>query len=473
MLDFSTSMETTDSEIKFPLSVEEVVETLEGSLFEDENIEEVGMLMVEQPNIAFSEDLVEVINSNWTECLVEPTENILTYGGSISINEARWISMNKDYGRSAVKRLISRAIDDHELPMPLQPISEHNALSLFNKLKNEKASGNFKKGKVFNRFPYKWDVSDYYINASSTHNPASNFFHQYNRWLAGSNKHASPFEAWTETKHHNTFLNGLWSMKHKKVSTASLNSVINLKIYVASQFKPQAARTFYDLFNAKHVLDMSSGWGDRLCGFCASNAESYVGLDPNTRLIKGYQAQKEMYGRGKDITMVTTGSEVYDPGKRKFDTAFTSPPYFALEEYSKDEGQSYMQHDTFTAWCDKFFFPTLDMVWKALDDSDPKRGGIVCVNISDIITDGNHHDVCDRLNKYMSKKKGARYVGCIGLRLSLRPNITNDEEHFDAKEDAAFVEPMWIWAKGGTWNLEEYIENGFKGEVIEQGLFDL
>ena len=33
--------------------------------------------------------------------------------------------------------------------------------------------------------------------------------------------------------------------------------------------------------NAKTVLDTSCGWGDRLAGFFASDAEEYYGCDPN------------------------------------------------------------------------------------------------------------------------------------------------------------------------------------------------
>ncbi len=43
--------------------------------------------------------------------------------------------------------------------------------------------------------------------------------------------------------------------------------------------------------NAKRVLDTSCGWGDRLAGFFASDAEEYYGCDPNPNTYQRYQEQ--------------------------------------------------------------------------------------------------------------------------------------------------------------------------------------
>lgn len=408
-------------------------------------------------------------NTYWSDNLIAPTESVINNFGHLRINASNWQRLNKLHHPRAIKRLLSRAIVDHKVPLPLQTITREQMISSFKVLKRTDSRKRLVAGPVFSRFDYRWRLDNYFIDVSNTCNPASNYFHQYNRWLAGSAKMASPYEAWTEFKHHNTFLNNMWSMKRPKVTKGILNSAVNLKFYVASQFKPQAAKVFYDMFNAQHVLDLSSGWGDRLCGFCAgSTTKSYVGIDPNTRLIAGYQAQKETYGHGKSIEMVSTGSELYDPKGKKFDTIFTSPPYFAVEHYSNDEGQSFNQYSTFDAWCDHFFYPTLDMAWDALDTSQKGRGGVLCINISDIIIKNQHHNVCDRLNDYLSKKKGSNYIGCIGLRLSLRPNITKGKE--SESKEGAFIEPMWLWSKGGTWTLEDYIKHGFKKPEVK-GLF--
>ena len=40
--------------------------------------------------------------------------------------------------------------------------------------------------------------------------------------------------------------------------------------------------------NAKRVLDTSCGWGDRLAGFFASDAEEYYICDPNPNTYARY-----------------------------------------------------------------------------------------------------------------------------------------------------------------------------------------
>lgn len=427
-------------------------------------IEEVG-------SIEFNTEMTKVINSDWTKALILETDSVLNFNKQISINELLWQQLNANHSEEAIKRFISRTITDHNIPMPLPSYQEYDALKSFRELRAVKVRSNLMGGKIYSRMEYNFALSDYYIGVGPGLNSCSNFFHQNNRWAAGGNKYPSPADLWNMKRHHNTFLNAFWSMGGKKVTTSTLYSSVSIRSYIAAQFKPEAAKTFYEMFNAKHVLDLSSGWGDRLAGFCASSAKSYVGLDPNENLIEGYAKQKALYGKGKDITMVCTGSEDYKP-KRKFDTIFTSPPYFNIERYSQCENDSFIKNPTFDKWRDNFLLPTMDMAWKALDYSHKERGGIICINISDTLDNNERVEICEALCRHLEKKKGARYIGSIGLRLVLRPNTTNGDEVSERKETGTFTEPMWIFARGGTWDLEDYIEHGFASEKVSNGLFD-
>ena len=66
-----------------------------------------------------------------------------------------------------------------------------------------------------------------------------------------------------------------------KLDEKSYMSAFRLGTYIATQFKPVVAKAIYDITEAKTVLDTSCGWGDRLAGFFASDAEEYYGCDPN------------------------------------------------------------------------------------------------------------------------------------------------------------------------------------------------
>ena len=410
---------------------------------------------------------------DWTDELVMDPSAIVDNTGSITIPDQLWKEMNRLYTKEQIKRVMSRAIVEHNIPPPYQPITEAEAKKTFKVLKNMDTRSKLRRTKVFSRFPYKYRIDDVVVDAANTGNVCSNYFHQASRWLAGNKKFQTPHEIWTNKRWHSLFMNNLFAIERKRINKGEFRAAIALRTYIASQFKPQAAKILYDLFNSKHILDLSSGWGDRNVGFCASNlGESYTGIDPNTRLYEGYAAQAKMYGKGKDISFNCTGSESFKPPKgKRYDTIFTSPPYFNVEQYSDDPEQSFLKHGTFNGWLTDFLFPTIDMAWKHLDHSDPERGGIIGINISDVTDDKNQiQQICDPMNDYFGKKKGARYIGCIGLRLALRPNLADGDEHTDAKEDAAFIEPIWLWAKGGTWELDDYIEHGFKKKA-QKGLF--
>jgi hypothetical protein len=73
-----------------------------------------------------------------------------------------------------------------------------------------------------------------------------------------------------------------------ELTESSYMSAFRLGTYIATQFKPNVARTIYDLTNANKVLDTSCGWGDRLAGFYTSNARQYIGCDPNPNTYAKY-----------------------------------------------------------------------------------------------------------------------------------------------------------------------------------------
>ena len=81
----------------------------------------------------------------------------------------------------------------------------------------------------------------------------------------------------------------------------------------------------------QNVLDFSMGWGDRLAGFHASSAESYVGIDPNQEVFDNYPRQNELYETYKKTEFIKAPAEDVDFGNRKFDMVYTSPPYFHVE----------------------------------------------------------------------------------------------------------------------------------------------
>ena len=214
-----------------------------------------------------------------------------------------------------------------------------------------------------------------------------------------------------------------------------------MRKYVASQFRPSAAKCIYQHFNSENVLDFSSGWGDRLNGFLScSTTKSYFGLDPNSRLFVGFHNQLADYHRvydlEKKIILKMECAEDADIPNYTFDTVFTSPPYFNIERYNQDDTQSWKRYKKLNNWLDGFLFPVLEKSWNGLHSN-----GNMIINISDVYSNHTVNKICDPMNDFISKLSGASYQGTIGLRMAKRPNSKA------VKSDGIFVEPMWVWKK--------------------------
>ena len=351
--------------------------------------------------------------------------------------------------KTRIKEAISEAIEG--LPLPLLPITEEEAKEDFKNLEEFETRSLLRKNDIHTKAEYKYEASNWYISNSNIGRPASNYFHQEARFAAKHWRFDSPLDSWTIKRIHQEFLEPLWTMKMGQVNTLMLRQCIVLRKYLASQFPPAVAKELYNLFDAKHVFDFSMGWGDRLAGFHASNAESYYGTDPNIAVFKNYENQNKLYGTNKKTIFKNSPAEDLDLNNEKFDMVFTSPPYFDVEQYSKDESQSWQRYGSdIDAWLNNFLFVVIDKCWNSLVD-----GGTLIINISDIFKNKEFVKICDPMNDYISKLPKAHYTGCTGLRLSKRPNSKNDRPE-DAHKTS--VEPIWIWKKNDKRTLNQIID---------------
>ena len=371
------------------------------------------------------------------------------------INKLQWLQLNNSHTQEEIKEAISEVIQD--LPLPLEKITEEEAKKDFDELVRFDSRKLFNKGNLLTKAEYKYGLSNWYIKNSIVGRRSSNYFHQLARWKTEHAKNPSPYRAWTETKFHPTFTRPLWSLDLGKVDTQTLRQAIQMSKYMASQYPPAVAKCIYELFEAKNGLDFSMGWGDRLAGFHASNAESYVGIDPNWEVMKNYPRQNELYETYKKTEFIHSPAEDVDLEDRKFDMVFTSPPYFHVERYSKDENQSWMRYgNDIDSWLDGFLYPTLNYSWEAL-----KEGGTMIINIADVyaLTHGEnaYNKICDPMNDFIGGLSDAHYSGCFGLRLSRRPGMNMAPKREPGYK--TFIEPMWVWKKGDDRSLEQIIDD--------------
>lgn len=363
--------------------------------------------------------------------------SIIVNEKDLFISPEAWKEMNLSSSKEDIKEAISNAIEEYNIPVPKDAISLEEARQDFQKLKELDATKLVTFGKTFTRYEYENMLSCLYIDSCNVGNKSSNYFHQDSRYLCDSINSPSPHRSWYIKKFRDTLLNCLWTLKFEHVDMRVLKSALHLRKYVASQFRPSAAKAVYQMKYSKNVLDFSMGWGDRLNAFLScEDTETYFGIDPNASLYEGYNKQIETYNSDKTVTLNCAGAEDVDIPKNSFDTVFTSPPYFNIERYTQEDNQSWKKFKKLDQWLKGFLFPVLKKSWEGL-----QKDGTMVINISDVYSNHTVNRICDPMNEFIARLPNSYYMGTYGLRMAKRPNSKATDK------EGIFTEPMWIWKK--------------------------
>ena len=147
-----------------------------------------------------------------------------------------------------------------------------------------------------------------------------------------------------------------------------------------TNFSPMRAKAIYERF-CKHgdvVYDFSAGYGGRMLGALSAVPLmlTYIGCEPNLNtvynLITLGEHIEELTGRRNSYMIYSTGSERLKLAKKSVDFAFSCPPYFTLERYSKESSQSTVMYPVYENWLEGYVRKTLANIYDAL-----KPGGLL------------------------------------------------------------------------------------------------
>ena len=388
------------------------------------------------------------------------------------IDETEWSYIKDTFDKEDVKESMAKVAMTY--PPPYMEISENECRKDFIDLKKTWVHDLLKEGEWFARseegydYPIMYQGSQWYIKRINNGNKSSNYFQQENRWSVDGTISPGPLRTWNTEKFMISLMGAAYTLKFPKIDKSTLRTMLGLRKYICSQFKPNAAKALYDYFNVKNVLDFSAGWGDRLAGFYASmNTELYVGIDPRKENHPIYEQQARYYD--SHLTFFENEKKVkfhcdaaedfnYDDYEDTFDIVFTSPPYFNVERYSYDDTQSWVRYKNIDAWNTQFLQRTLDNLWPTI-----RSGGKLCVNISDVnAQNGNSKkewvQICDPMNEFLDQYRDSEYIGCIGMEMASRPNSigagtavetgqANRKPEMIKEASGRFCEPIWIWEK--------------------------
>ena len=260
------------------------------------------------------------------------------------IDETEWSYIKDTFDKEDVKESLAKVAMTY--PMPTMEMTEEDCRKDFNKLKGTWVHDILREGEWFARseegydYPLNYQGSQSYFARNNIGNKASNYFQQENRWSVESSSYPGPKRTWETFDFMKSLMGAAYSLKLSKIDRSILRTMIGLRKYICSQFKPNVAKALYDYFNVKNVLDFSMGWGDRLAGFYASmNTELYVGLDPRKENHPIYEQQARYYDthltffeKEKKTKFHCEAAEDFDFSgyDDTFDIIFTSPPYFNI-----------------------------------------------------------------------------------------------------------------------------------------------
>ena len=392
----------------------------------------------------------------------------------LSIDEKEWEYIKNTFDKQDVRESLAKVAMTY--PPPYMDITENDAYRQLQKLKGMRHNDLLVDGEWFARegTKYCYDLTfegkQQYFRRINTGNDSSNYFQQANRWSVDGTIAPGPIRTWESHKFMTTLIGSAYSLKLPKIDKSSFRIMIGLRKYICSQFKPNVSKVLYDKLRSKNVLDFSAGWGDRLAGFYASEtAEYYVGIDPRKENHPIYIEQSEFYDTHrsmfepkKKVEFIELPAEDvdYTKYKDKFDTVFTSPPYFSVERYSYDDTQSWVRYKEIDDWNKNFLQKTIENLWCSI-----KSGGYLLVNIADVFartgSDKGMVEICNPMNDFLSTLSDSEYQGCIGMEMAKRPNsggagmARGSDERFqdstiqraEETKDKRFAEPIWIWKK--------------------------
>ena len=197
-----------------------------------------------------------------------------------------------------------------------------------------------------------------------------------------------------------------------------LQSIIYENNNFCSIYKPYLFKLFINIFkgnNKPKILDLSSGWGDRLIGALSiqDDIEQYMSIGTNNNLFKGYNkiiddlCNKE--NKKKFILLEKTAEEIdYVSLDYDIDIIFWSPPLFNKELYVDDidrvdlKKKSIISFKNYEEWEDNFLIHIIN-----ISTNNLKMKGILILYLGNI----NY----DTFLKKMNNIDKIKYIGNINI----------------------------------------------------------
>jgi hypothetical protein len=232
--------------------------------------------------------------------------------------------------------------------------------------------------------------------------------------------HRSPIEQWNNDKDLQRLIKNRLQYADR-LSDSSIRTGVKLVFNAVTNFKPVIAKYLYRTYapNGK-IFDYSCGFGSRMLAAMSLDME-YIGCEPNLKTfenLKKFGSFLSERTKG-NFLVVDRGSEEYLYKENYFDFAFSSPPFFDYEIYSKDPGQSIVKYPVYEDWLINFWRKSINNSYTSL-------------------ISGGHFGVCISINQHEHMiQKTREYCSEIGmvlveeLKAPYKQLFYNNEDKYD------------------------------------------
>ena len=245
----------------------------------------------------------------------------------------------------------------------------------------------------------------------------SEHFHWRHRAKTRTRWFASAEEVLRRWRRDPSFLDGamqrLSRQGYRKLAYYTV--LLNSALLTLTHFRASVSKYLVDMTGAKRVLDFSAGWGDRLTGFLASDAEHIILIDPRPGSLSACERQHAFVGSRQTMKMYQAGAEDVLPTlpTASVDLIVTSPPYFDIEHYGETRAEAVGQIRNKVSSTDEymrvFLKPVLTHCARIL-----APGGMLALNIND--NKRGEVVICAPALKILNAIPSLTFVGTAGLQ---------------------------------------------------------
>lgn len=214
-----------------------------------------------------------------------------------------------------------------------------------------------------------------------------------------------------------------------------------------SIFLPVRAKSLYERYAPEGgtIYDYSIGWGSRMLGALSSDKNfTYIGVDPDGVMFANACALRDrierVLGKVGAARLHRVGSEKFTEHEgfkpESVDFAFSSPPYFDLEVYSQDPGQSVQRFPDYDDWLNFYVRGTLRGCREIL-----KPRGLLGINVAD-----NKKLKLEGDWRRIAQEEGFKEIEVVRLQKLSRPGRSGAGSK-DPRNKMIKGEPVFIYEK--------------------------